>query len=70
MIPAAKPPFTNLQFELMKLFATNVSDEDLLVIKDMIAHYLFERARDEADGIWDERGYTDEKLKAMLNIED
>lgn len=56
--------------EMLKLFATKVSEQDLLVIKDMVARYLFEKARDEADRIWDERGYTDEKLKAMLGIND
>lgn len=61
-----KPPLSNLQMELLKLFAVNVPDKDLLVIKDMIARYLFEKARDEADRIWDERGYTDEKLQELL----
>lgn len=65
----AKPPLSNVQVELLKLFAHNVSNEDLSEIRKMIAHYLLEKARDRADEIWDERGYTDEKLKAMLNIE-
>jgi hypothetical protein len=64
-----KPPLSNVQAELLKLFAANVPDEDLVEIKNLIAHYLLEKARDRADRIWDERGYTDEKLKAMLNAE-
>ena len=68
-IANAKPPLSNVQMELLKLFAHNVSEKDLSEIKKMIAHYLLEKARDRADEIWDERGYTDEKLKAMLNID-
>lgn len=64
--PAVQAPFTNLQMEMLKLFATKVSEEDLITIRDMIARYLLERARDEADRIWDERGYTDEKLQQLL----
>lgn len=61
-----KPPLTNLQVEMLRLFATKVPEKDLMEIRDMIARYLLERARDEADRIWDERGYTDEKLKELL----
>lgn len=63
---SVEPPLTNLQMEMLKLFATKVSDKDLSVIRDMIARYLLEKARDEADRIWDERGYTDEKLQQLL----
>ena len=64
--PNVQPPLTELQAEMLKLFATKVSEEDLIEIRNMIARYLLERARDEADAIWDERGYTDEKLKQLL----
>lgn len=69
MTPTVKPPFSNVQMELLKLFGHNVSEEDLKEIKKLIARYLLEKARDRADAIWDERGYTDEKLKAILNID-
>lgn len=69
MIPTVKPPLSNLQMEFLKLFARDVPDEDLKAIRNMIARYLFEKARDRADAIWDEKGYTDEKLKAMLNLD-
>jgi hypothetical protein len=64
-----QPPLSNLQVELLKLFSANVPDEDLLFIKKMIANYLLEKARDRADKIWDEKGYSDEKLLAMLTEE-
>ena len=63
---SVEPPLRNLQMEMLKSFATKVSNEDLTVKRDMIARYLLEKARDEADRIWDERGYTDEKLQQLL----
>ena len=48
--------------ELLKLFATQLSDTHLVELKNMIARFLLEKARDRADQIWDERGYSDEKL--------
>lgn len=68
-IQTIQPPLSNLQVELLKLFSANVPDEDLITIKKMIASYLLEKARDRADKIWDEKGYSDEKLLAMLTNE-
>lgn len=64
---AVQPPLTDLQAEMLKLFATNVPEKDLIEIRNMIARYLLEKARDEADAIWDEKGYSDDKLKALLD---
>jgi len=57
-----KQPFSNVQLELLKLFASNVSDEDLLEIKDILAKYFLEKAKDAADKAWDEKGLSEEKL--------
>ena len=65
--PNVQPPLTELQAEMLKLFATKISEKDLIEIRNMIALYLLEKARDEADTIWDEKGYTDEKLKELLH---
>lgn len=67
MNTSIQPPLSNLQTELLKLFAADVPEKDLIEIKKMIARYLLEKARDKADAIWEERGYTDEKLQEMLN---
>lgn len=61
-----QPPLTNVQVELLKLFATQLSDTHLVELKNMIARFLLEKARDRADQIWDERGYSDEKLNELL----
>ncbi|MFN7116843.1 MAG: hypothetical protein ACK4TA_08595 [Saprospiraceae bacterium] len=59
----ATAPMSNLQLELLKIYATNVSDEDLLAIKRMLAKFFMEKAIQRADEIWDERGYTNEQMQ-------
>jgi hypothetical protein len=61
---------TKLQQELLKIFAVNVDEKELLDIKDMLSEYFASKALDRADKIWDERGYTDETVKQLLNRED
>lgn len=38
-------PFNNAQLELLKLFADNVPEEDLLAIKELISRYFFEKSK-------------------------
>lgn len=57
-------PLNNAQLELLKLFADDVPEEDLLAIKELISKYFLEKAKDEADRIWEEKGMdSDELLK-------
>lgn len=60
-------PLTNLQLELVKLFAQEVPEEDLRNIKQLIANYFAEKAMDMADQVWEAKGWTDEDAQRMLN---
>jgi hypothetical protein len=60
------PPFSNLQLELLKLYATNVPEADLLEIKRLLARFFMKKAITEADEIWDERKYTPELMAKWL----
>lgn len=60
------PPLSNIQMELLKLFSADIPDKHLLELKRMIARFLLDKARDKADMIWNEKGYTDEKLQQIL----
>jgi hypothetical protein len=62
-------PFTNLQREMLSLFAKNVPETHLQEIKTMIARYLLEKAMDEADKVWVERGYSAETMSDLLHSE-
>lgn len=66
-ISTVHPPLSNVQAELLKVFSTDISDEHLVELKNIMARYLLDNARDKADATWDEKKYTDEKLKQMLN---
>ncbi len=61
------PPLTNVQAELLKLFSTEIPESHLLELKKMIAKFLLDKARDKADIIWDEKGYSDEKLRQLTD---
>ncbi len=65
--PNIHPPLTNIQAELLKLFSVDIPENHLVEIKNMIALFLLEKARDKADAIWDEKSLTDKKLAQILN---
>ncbi|MBI5916592.1 MAG: hypothetical protein HY842_14540 [Bacteroidetes bacterium] len=62
-------PFTNLQLELLRVYAMHLPDEDLLAIRRMIAKYLLEKARGKATHISKEKGYNQATLEKWLNEE-
>ena len=64
---SVQPPLSNIQSEMLKLFSADIPEKDLVEIRDMIARFLLDKARDKADAIWDRKGYTDEKLEQILN---
>ena len=54
-------PLSNLQQELLKLYASNIDEADLLHIRRYIAQYFAEKAIREADQTWDERKYSEKR---------
>jgi hypothetical protein len=64
---SAQPPLSNVQAELLKLFSAEIPESHLLELKKVMAKFLLDKARDRADAIWDEKGYTDEKLQQILD---
>ena len=61
-IAPPKPPLSNLQLQLLKIYAAGVSDEDLKAIQRMLARYFADKASSEAQDVWEEKGYTTEQL--------
>ena len=66
-ITSVHPPLSNVQAELLKVFSTDIPDSHLAELKNIIARFLLDKARDKADTAWDEKGYTDEKLQQILD---
>jgi len=64
---SVSPPLSNVQAELLKLFSAGIPDNHLMELKKVIAKFLLEKGRDKADIIWDEKGYTDERLQEILD---
>jgi hypothetical protein len=62
-----RQPFTSLQIELLDLYARGISEQDLLAIKIMLSRFFAQKAIEEADKIWDERGYSDDTMQEWLN---
>lgn len=60
-------PFSNVQIELLKLYATDLPDKDLLELKKVLAKFYAERSIRLADRIWDERELTNDDMNKWLN---
>ena len=63
---SAAHPLSNLQQELLKIYSSDVAEEDLLHIKRYLAKYFAFKAIGEADKIWDEKGYTNDMMAKWL----
>lgn len=59
--------FTNLQQELLRLFAHQVDENDLLQIKDLIGKYFANRLSSMADDAWNQNQWTDQDMEDILN---
>lgn len=66
MLKTAPQHLSNLQMELLKLYSTGISDEHLLELKEVIAQFLFEKAKEKADKIWEEKGYDEKTIEKWL----
>jgi hypothetical protein len=54
------PPLSNVQLELLKRYAANVSDETLVELRKVMSKFFFDKMRQQADAVWQEKGYSDE----------
>lgn len=63
------PPLTNLQLELLKLYAITISEQELVEIKALLARYFADRLTSAVDKIWEARGLTATDMEQWLNDE-
>lgn len=68
-MPSAQP-LSNLQQELLKLYASNINEADLEHVRRYLAKYFANKAISEADNIWDKKGYTNQTMEQWLNEDD
>jgi hypothetical protein len=58
---------TNLQLELLHLFAREVEENDVIEIKKMLLQYFVQKSMKIAEEAWDKNGWTAEDEDKMLN---
>ena len=58
-----------MQLELLKLFRLDLPEEDLIEIQRLLARYFADKASDEMDRLWDEKGWSDETMDEWLTGE-
>lgn len=62
----AQPVMTNVQVELLKVFAMQLPDEQLRELRFLIARFLMEKTNTEIDKISEERGYDEIFFKKLV----
>ena len=61
-----KTPLNEPQLELLKMFASNISETDWLEIKRLIVRFFAKKAMVSANEAWDKNAWTAEDEQRML----
>lgn len=59
-------PFNKAQLDLLQLFSFDIPEEQYEVLRKILLRFKAEVLMDKADKIWDEKGWTDEDIRQML----
>ena len=62
-----RQPFSNVQLELLKVFAHQVSDSDLEELRLVLAEFFSKKAVEAADSAWDRNEWTENDVQRLLN---
>ena len=57
-----------LQLEILKLYSTNLNEDELIALKTLLANYFAQKAIQEADKIWNERNLSNQEMDKWLNV--
>jgi hypothetical protein len=60
-------PLSNVQIKLMRLFSTNLSDKELIELKDVLSKFYSSKAIEHADEIWDDKNLNNDDMEKWLN---
>lgn len=61
-----KQPLTSLQLELLKIFAREIDEFDLIEIKKFLIQYFANKAMNLADQVWDKNNWTEQDENRFL----
>jgi len=54
-----KQPLTRLQLELLKIFARDIDEKDLIEIKKFLIQFFANKAMDLADKVWEQNKWNE-----------
>ena len=58
---------SNIQLELLKLYANDLPDEQIIEIRQLLARYFVQKATEAMDAVWDEKGLTEQTMIDWTN---
>jgi len=64
---ARTTPLNDLQIELLKLYSTDLTPEELRELKQQLANFFAAKAIRTADQVWDKRGLSNEEMDSWLH---
>lgn len=70
MTPPPAPPLTNVQRELLDVFALDVPDQDLVELRRVLARFFADRASRAMDQVVGDQGLTDDDFRAWAEGHD
>ncbi len=64
---AVKQPLSNVQVELLKIFSTNITEPELIELKDLIAQFYAKKSIELANLAWKENNLSNDVMDEWLN---
>ena len=61
------PRLNSLQISLLRLFSQNISDNQTLEIRKFMMNYFDVQLKAELETVIEEKGYTEDDFRQMLN---
>lgn len=58
---------SNAQLELLKMFAHDLSEAELLEMKAVLAQYFAQKLTQQMDELWEENNWSAETMEAWAN---
>jgi hypothetical protein len=58
---------SNMQKELLKLYSTDIPDEQLEEIKLLLSNYFADKATEEMDRLWDKNNWNEQTMNQWAN---
>ncbi len=62
MIASPTQPMSNLQLELLKLYANQIDDQKLHEIRLLLGQYFAQKATEAMDTIWEQNQLTEQDM--------